>query len=116
MSQALKEAIVTVLSQKQQIGMDCDLACYQDNDGFFHVDYLYSEDTVDVLNLDEQQKKIIHDEEELLEIFETPEEAADFYLKLTNGRIDLCNSYRPKKGKKRTLEEKVNAFDKDMYF
>lgn len=124
-SEDLKTAIVTLLKRNQQIGMQCDLSCYPTHDGFFFVDYILCKDTINRLNLDEQQQKTLKEEEELVEIFDNPEEAADFYLKLTNGKIDICSdpchpSHNGHNGngnsKKRTLKEKAVAYEKDKYF
>lgn len=117
----LKTAIVTLLRRNQQIGMQCDLSCYPTHDGYFFVDYILCKDTVNRLNLDDTQKKTLRDEEELVEIFDTPEEAADFYLRLTGGKIDICSdpchpTHNGHNGKKRTLKEKSVAYDKDKYF
>jgi hypothetical protein len=111
----LKTAIVTLLKLDQQIGMNGDLCCYASNDGFFQVDYLYSEETLPLLNLTDREKKTIQEDEELVEVCETAEEAADFYLRLTGGIMFVApNTIKSKK--KRTLHNKVAAFDKDMYF
>ena len=107
----LKEAIVTMLKEGQQIGMNCDLACYPSSDGFYQVDYLYSKETMNLLNLTEQERKTILDDEELVEIFETAEEAAEFYLRLSYGTKLFCPE-----NKKRTLKEKVGCYEKDKYF
>lgn len=115
----LKSAIVTLLKQNQQIGMQCDLSCYPTHDGFFFVDYVLCKETVGLLNLTDQQRQMIQDEEELVEIFDNPEDAADFYVKLTGGK-EICSD--PKHGhghndkKVRTLKEKTVAYDKDKYF
>jgi hypothetical protein len=118
-SEDLKVAIVTLLKQNQQIGMQCDLSCYPTHDGYFFVDYILCKDTVSRLNLDEKQQKTLRDEEELSEIFDNPEEAADFYIKLTGGKIDVCSDpCHPSHSniKKRTFKEKSLAYDKDKYF
>jgi len=116
----LKTAIVTLLKRNQQIGMQCDLSCYPTHDGFFFVDYILCKDTVTCLNLDEQQRKTLREEEELVEIFDNPEEAAEFYLQLTGGKIDICSDpchpSHGHNGKKRTLKEKALAYNKDKYF
>ncbi len=111
-TETLRSAIITLLSERQQIGMGGDLSCYA-SDGFYCVDYIYSSETVDFLTLTDREKKTIIDEEELVEYFETPEEAADFYLRLTGGKMAIpsdCN------GKKRTVREKVASYDNDQYF
>jgi len=119
-SDDLKTAIVTLLKRNQQIGMQCDLSCYPTHDGFFFVDYILCEETVSRLNLDANERQILKDEEELVEIFDNAEEAADYYLKLTDGRIDVCSDpchpTHNGNGKKRTLKEKALAYDKDKYF
>jgi len=116
----LKSAMVTLLRSKQQIGMDCDLSCYQTQDGYFQVDYILCEETVHLLHLDEEQERTLVDEEELIEIFETAEEAADFYLKLTGGRMIVCSDEKHGHGhhptKKRTFKQKALSYDKDRYF
>lgn len=121
----LKSAIVTLLESNQEIGMKCDLSCYPTHDGYFFVDYVYCEETVNLLNLDEQQRQIIKEEEELVEIFDNAPEAADFYLKLSNGKMTICSDAQHGHGhssnvagvgKKRTLKQKVLAYDKDKYF
>lgn len=117
----MKSAIVTLLKRNQQIGMQCDLACYPTHDGFFFVDYILCEETVNSLNLNDKERKILKDEEELIEMFETPEDAADFYLRLTSGKA-ICsdqfhaNGHNEHNSKKRTMKEKVASYDKDKYF
>lgn len=109
----LKTAMVTLLKNGQQIGMDCDLACYPTSDNFYVVDYLYSDDTLAVVNLTDAEFETVMDEEELIEYFETPEEAAEFYLRLSNGKMRITAG-RP--SNKRTYREKVKAYDKEKYF
>ena len=115
----LKSAIVTLLKGNQQIGMNCDLACYPDGTGFFWVEYILCKETVGLLNLTDQQKRMVMDEEELIEIFDNPEEAADLYIQLSGGK-EICADNAHKRGhkceKKRTLKEKAVAYDKDKYF
>ena len=121
--EGLKSAIITLLESNQEIGMKCDLACYPTHDGFFFVDYILSEKTVDLLDLDDEQKKTLSEEEELIEIFDNAEEAADFYLRLTGGKMTICSDGQHgnghghmTNGKKRTLKEKMVAYEKDKYF
>ncbi len=111
MSTDLEVAVVALLRSGQQICMDCDLACYPISDGFV-VDYLYSEETIDSINLSEKERKTVMDEEELVEYFETPEDAAVFYLKLSNGKLKMMGS----KSDKRTITEKLKAHNKEKYF
>lgn len=110
---SLKSAIVILLNNKQQIGMDCDLACYQTHDGLFFVEYFLNPRTVGELNLTDIERKTLADDEELIEIFTTAEEAADFYLRLTSGRLTMPIVG---KEKKRTLKEKVEENEKEKYF
>ena len=117
----LKSAIVTLLNKNQEIGMKCDLSCYPTHDGFFLVDYVLCPETVNLLNLKEQERKVLMEEEELIEMFDTPEEAADFYLRLTGGKMVICSDPSHGNGhdghsKRRTLKEKIDAYDKDKYF
>ena len=119
--EGLKSAIVTLLKRNQQIGMQCDLSCYMTHDGYYHVDYILCWETVGLLNLTEKERKILMDEEELVEIFDNAEEAADFYLRVSGGRTDICSDSQHNNGhnghsKKRTLKEKSLAYDKDKYF
>lgn len=111
---SLKTAIVTLLKNRQQIGMDCDLACYQTHDDLFFVEYFLNPRTVGQLTLTDTERKTLMGDEELIEIFNTAEEAADFYLRLTGGRLEIAGTIS--KDKKRTLREKVAAHDKDKYF
>lgn len=115
----LKTAIVTLLKKNQQIGMQCDLSCYPTHDGFFFVDYVLCKETVGLLNLTDQQRQMVMDEEELVEIFDNPEDAAEFYINLTGGK-EICSDAKHKNGhverKPRTLKEKTVAYDKDKYF
>lgn len=110
----LRAAIVMLLKNRQQIGMDCDLSCYQTHDDLFFVEYFLNPRTIGQLTLTEVERKTLMDDEELIEIFSTAEEAADFYLRLTGGRLDIGANIA--KEKKRTLKEKVAAHDKDKYF
>lgn len=116
----LKSAIVTLLSKNQEIGMKCDLSCYPTHDGFYLVDYILCPETVDFLNLKDEERKVLMDEEELVEMFNTPEEAADFYLRLTGGEMVVCSDAFHANGhshsKKRSLKDKIEAYDKDKYF
>lgn len=115
----LKLAIVTLLKSNQQIGMQCDLSCYPTHDGYFFVDYILCEETVNQLNLNKREWRILKEEEELVEMFDTAEDAADFYLRLTRGKMDICSDPLHSNGhgaKKRTLKDKVAAYDKDKYF
>lgn len=113
-NETLKAAIVTLLKNRQQLNMDCDLCCYPSSDNYYHVDYIYSEESIGALNITERERQLIMDEEELLEIFDTPEEAAEFYLRLCNNNINLggyrCNS------PKRTIAAKIASYNKDKYF
>jgi hypothetical protein len=118
---SLKSAIVTLLEKNQEIGMKCDLSCYPTHDGFFFVDYILTDETVDSLNLTPEERQSLMDEEELVEIFDNAEDAASFYLRLTGGKLDLCSDPEHGQGhngnhKKRSLKEKVSAFEKDKYF
>jgi hypothetical protein len=112
---SLKTAIVTLLTNRQQIGMDCDLSCYQTHDDLFFVEYFLNPRTTDELTLTDIQRKTLTDDEELIEIFSTAEEAADFYLQLTGGRLNIVTP-NISKDKKRSLKEKVTAHEKDKYF
>jgi hypothetical protein len=112
---SLKTAIVTLLTNRQQIGMDCDLSCYQTHDDLFFVEYFLNPKTVGELTLTDVERRTLADDEELIEIFMTAEEAADFYLRLTGGRLSIVTPNVGKE-KKRTLKEKVTAHDKDKYF
>ena len=117
----LKSAIVILLESNQEIGMKCDLACYPTHDGFFFVDYILCPETVTLLNLTEKERKMLTDEEELSEMFDKAEDAADFYLRLSNGKLSICSDPYHGNGhnghsKKRTYKEKALAYDKDKYF
>src|SRR5271157_2846571 len=83
----LKTAIVTLLESGGQLNMDADLACYSTKDGYYFVEYFLDEETVSNLNLTDREKKLLKDEDELMEIFDNAEEAVDFYLRLTGGRM-----------------------------
>ena len=116
----LKSAIVTLLNSNQEIGMKCDLSCYPTHDGLFQVDYILCEETVDLLDLTDKERKSLMDEEELVEIFDTAEEAAEFYIRISGGRSDICSDPEHGHGhgfkKKRTLKEKSLCYEKDKYF
>jgi hypothetical protein len=119
--EGLKSAIVTLLNRKQEIGMKCDLSCYSTHDGFYSVEYILCPETVTLLNLTDRERRTLMDEEELVEIFDNPEDAADFYIRLSGGRLDICSDPQHSNGhngyhKKRTLKEKAVAYDKDKYF
>lgn len=111
-----KSTIVTILNSGSGLNMDADLTCYPTHDGFYFVEYFYSEETMPFLDLTDHERTLIMKEEELIEIFDDPEEAADFYLRLSRGNIKALCSYPATKPCKRTLEEKVLSFDKDKYF
>jgi len=118
-TECLKTAILTLLENGGQLNMDADLACYSTHDGYYFVEYFYNENTIKSLNLTEHEKKLLEDEEELIEIFDSPEEAIDFYLRLTNGRMiplpDHCRNKNDKKtAKDRILEMKT--LENDNYF
>lgn len=117
----LKSAIVTLLEKNQEIGMKCDLSCYPTHDGYFFVDYILCPETVDLLHLEDQERQMLMEEEELVEMFDSASAAADFYLRLTGGKIGICSDSSHTNGHngdvtKRTLKEKIEAFDKDKYF
>lgn len=106
----LKTAILTLLENGGQLNMDADLACYSTHDGYYFVEYFYNESTIKSLNLTEHEKKLLEDEDELIEIFDSPEEAMEFYLRLTNGKMmplpDHCRNRNNKKTVKERLQEK----------
>lgn len=118
-TESLKSAIVTLLKTNQEIGMRCDLSCYPTHDGFFFVDYILCKETVDQLNLTETERKVLIDEEELSEMFDNADDAAEYYLRLSNGKI-ICSDPNHGHGhqdmKKRTLKEKSSAYERDKYF
>ena len=90
------------------------LACYPTHDGWYYVDYVFSEGTIDRLNLTDREKRVIKDEEELQEVFETPEEAADFYLRV-RGEKEIAE-LKIAGSKKRTLKEKITKTSKNVFF
>lgn len=116
----LKSAIVTLLNRNQEIGMKCDLSCYPTHDGLYQVDYILCDETVDSLNLTDNERKVLMEEEELVEIFDNPEDAAEFYIRVSGGRSDICSDPEHGHGhgfkKKRTFKEKSLAYEKDKYF
>jgi hypothetical protein len=116
----LKSAIVTLLNRNQEIGMKCDLSCYPTHDGLYQVDYILCEETVDSLNLTDKERKSLMDEEELVEIFDNAEDAAEFYIRISGGRSDICSDPAHGRGhgatKKRTFKEKSTSYEKDKYF
>lgn len=107
-------AIVTILNRGVPIGMESDLAIWSTLDGFFIVNYQYNEETIGLLDLTDFERQTILDEEELEQHFETAEEAAAFYLRLTDGKMMTADmrSHSPK----RTLQEKVKSYHKGKYF
>jgi len=115
----LKTAILTLLENGGQLNMDADLACYSTHDGYYFVEYFYNEETVGALCLTPHEKKLLEEEEELIEIFDSPEKAVDFYLRLTNGKMipvpDHCRNINGKKTIKERIQE-VKVVDKDNYF
>ena len=118
-TESLKAAILTLLENGGQLNMDADLACYSTHDGYYIVEYFFNEDTVNKLNLTEREKELLKEEEELIEIFDSPEEAVEFFLRLTNGRmIPLPDNCRNRNGKKTAKEriQEVDAIEKDNYF
>lgn len=118
-TECLKTAILTLLENGGQLNMDADLACYSTHDGYYFVEYFFNENTVKSLNLTEREKKLLDDEDELIEIFDSPEEAVDFYLRLTNGKMiplpDHCRNRNGKKTVKERIQE-VEVLEKDNYF
>lgn len=117
-SEEVKAAIATVLSGRGQITMDGDLCCYH-NDGMYCVDYIYSQETAETLNFTELEKNLLKSEEELVEYFEKPEEAAEFYLRVTGGRLlEVYPEHRKPRTdiKKRVAAIEAVALDKDSYF
>ena len=118
--EGLKSAIVTLLIRNQEIGMKCDLSCYPTHDGLFQVDYILCSETVNLLNLTAEERKSLMDEEELVEIFDNAEDAAEFYIRVSGGRSDICSDPAHGKGhgatKKRTFKEKSVSYEKDKYF
>jgi hypothetical protein len=110
----LSEKSAIVASLKCGNGVSCYgelLACYPTHDRWYYVDYIFSAETIDKLNLTTSQRNLIKEEEELNELFETPEEAADFYLRV-RGPAPLIEHTT----KKRTLKEKIKKTEKDIYF
>lgn len=115
----LRDSIINLLENGGQINMDADLACYSTHDGYYFVEYFLSEETVQNLNLTPHEKKLLMDEEELVEVFDNSEEAADFYLRLTNGRMIPVPSYCRYRSPTKTLKDKVaevKVSDKEEYF
>lgn len=93
------------------------LSCYPTSDNWYYVDYIFSEETVDRLNLSDREKKIVKEEEELQELFPTPEEAADFYLKVRGTNEYKAIRQMAINGKlKRTLKDKVAKTAKLVFF
>jgi hypothetical protein len=82
----LRSGIIAVLNGHGQVSRDADLTCYF-SEGLFCVDYIYTEETAELLHLTDSERKLVHEDDELIEYFENPEEAADFYLRLTGGRL-----------------------------
>jgi hypothetical protein len=120
----LKTAILTLLNNGGQLNMDGDLACYPTHDGYYFVEYFFNEETVDALCLTAQEKNLLEEEEELVEIFDNPEEAVDFYLRLTKGKMHplpacSCHDKTTIHNRKKTIHEKLKVAkiaDKEDYF
>ena len=75
------------------------------------VDYIFSEDTIDKLNITTSQRNVVKEEEGLNEFFETPEEAADFYLKIAD-QFHHSNILL----KREPSKEKIKKTEKDAFF
>lgn len=107
----VKESIVNLLKAGIQINFDANVSCYQDAEGHFNVEYWLEENAKSCLELTDEQKRMLEEEEELLEVFDEPEPAAEYFLKLWAGT--------PKgreKIEKRCLKQKISNYDKDRYF
>jgi hypothetical protein len=110
----VSERDAIVASLKCGNGVSCYgelLACYPTHDKWYYVDYIFSTETIDKLNLTTSQRNLIKEEEELNELFETPEEAADFYLKVRGPAPAVEHIVE-----KRTLKEKIKKTEKDAFF
>jgi len=111
MKMDLKEAYVATL--KSGIGLDMleDITCYPISDGFL-VEYYVHEENYESLDLAPYQFNLLKEEDELSEVFDNPEDAVDFFLKL---RPKGKYSYQ-EKGKGGTLTEALTIKKKNRYF
>jgi hypothetical protein len=87
----LRAAIICILQNGGMVDVAVDLTAYKYGNQYC-VEYWYDKNSIDVLNLTAEQRKIIKDDDELLEFFDTPEEATDFCLKISNNRITSVKS------------------------
>ena len=108
----LKEAYVVTV--KSGVGLDMmeDITCYPTSDGRFSVEYHLFEENFENLGLSAHQFNLLKEERELLEIFDSAEEAIDFFLKL---RPKGKYSYQ-ENGKGGTLVETLAAKKKNRFF
>jgi hypothetical protein len=75
-----RQIIVSRLKAGRIVGEEADLATYADS-GYFVVS-LFPEGSMDIRGLTPEQALELADDGELSEYLDTPEEAADLYLKL----------------------------------
>jgi hypothetical protein len=114
-SEEMVSAIVTMLNNKQEVSALGDLACWAEFDGSYAVQYFYDDTTVNHLNMTQEELKIVMEEEELVMYYPTPEEAARFYLRLLNGKVHYDGNGNGR-STRRTLQQKLKAYDEDKYF
>lgn len=110
----LRDAIIVVLENGGLVDVAADLACFKYGNQYC-VEYWYDERTVDLLEVTDSQRKEIRNDEELLEFFETPEEAADFCLKIGHN-LPKDEALMEEPVGKRTLQQKLASVKKDEYF
>ena len=116
----LRSGIIAVLNGHGQVSRDADLTCYF-SEGLFCVDYIYTEETAELLHLTDSERKLVHENDELVEYFDNAEQAADFYLRLTGGSIMEPPDMKHRKCVKQEAEHhqhamEMLALDKDNYF
>lgn len=78
----LKQAVVTLLKAGISVDLGADACVIADSDGHFIVQYFPSDETGRAGGLDECHAKMMDEDDEMDEYFDTPEEAADLFLRI----------------------------------
>lgn len=107
-----KQAVSLVVENGACVNLSADLAIYKCG-GNYCVEYWFDETTINLLNLTEEQKSTIKEDEELLEFFDNVDSAVEFCFTILDRPIPTFDL-----PPKRTLMNKIKdkASGNDDYF